>query len=110
MKILRNLFLVLALVGIGYSSNVFGAPAAATFDEATYLRACKGNKNLKKAKLKGATFIAKNLAGADFTEADLSGAKFIKSNLKGAKFIKTKLDGTNFSDCELDDVQFIESK
>ncbi|NEO20362.1 pentapeptide repeat-containing protein [Moorena sp. SIO4A5] len=49
-----------------------------------------GERDFRRANLRGQSFQEKDLSGADFSEADIRGANFKNANLTGTKFCKAK--------------------
>ncbi|NET80996.1 MAG: pentapeptide repeat-containing protein [Moorea sp. SIO1F2] len=49
-----------------------------------------GERDFRRANLRGQSFQGENLSGADFSEADIRGANFKNANLTGTKFCKAK--------------------
>ena len=51
-------------------------------------RYTEGERNFRKANLRGANFRGKDLSGADFSEADIRSANFTDAALRGVNFTK----------------------
>jgi uncharacterized protein YjbI with pentapeptide repeats len=53
-------------------------------------RYAAGERDFRRANLRGQSFKGQNLAGADFSEADIRGANFTQAVLRGANFTKAQ--------------------
>jgi hypothetical protein len=53
-------------------------------------RYAAGERNFRRANLRGQSFNGQDLSGADFTEADIRGANFTNATLRGANFTGAK--------------------